>query len=88
MRTIIFDKNAVHWTENANYNLSFVKARGDYLKDLFTFRGYIYLNQIYEHFGIGWNPGFVNDLYTIDDGPIEFKFKITDENSILIHIKQ
>ena len=88
MRTIIFDKNAVHWTENTDYNLSFVKALGDYLKDLFTIRSYIYLNQIYERFGVGWNPENINDLYLTDDGPIEFKFKSTDEDSILIRIKQ
>lgn len=88
MRTIIFDKNAVHWTENADFNLSFVKMRGDYLKGLFIARGYIYLNQIYERFGVGWNPENINDLYLIDDGPIEFKFKSTDENGILIYVKQ
>lgn len=88
MRTIIFDKDAVHWAENADYNLSFVKTQVDYLKDLFNIRGYIYLNQICEHFGVGWNPENINDLYLIDDGPIEFKFKVTDENSILIHVKQ
>lgn len=88
METIIFVKNAVHWTENADYNLSFVKARGEFLKKLFTIRGYIYLNQIYEHLGVGWNPENINELYLLDDGPIEFKFKPTDENSIVIHIKQ
>lgn len=88
MRTIIFDKDAVHWTKNVDYNMSFVKMQGNYLKDLFNVRGYLYLNQIYEKFGVEWNPEDNNDLYLIDDGEITFKFESIDENSILIRITQ
>ena len=88
MRTIIFDKKAAYWSKDADCNRSFVKSGGDYLEYLFNSRGYIYLSQIYEYFGVGWNPENNNVLYLIDDGPIAFKFKATDEDSILIHIKQ
>ena len=88
MRTIIFDENAIHWTQNRDYNLSYAKTRGEYLNDILAIRGYLYLNQIYEKFGVEWNPEDINDLYLIDDGEITFKFKPIDENSIMIRIKQ
>lgn len=88
MRTIIFDENTIHWTQNRDYNLSYVRTRGEYLNDILTIRGYLYLNQIYEHFGVEWNPEDTNDLYLIDDGEITFKFESIDENSILIRITQ
>jgi hypothetical protein len=87
MKTIMFDKNAAHWNKNADHNLWFAKTQGLYLKDLFEARGYMYLNQICEHFGVEWNPDNYNLLYSANDGPIGFEFEPADENNVLIHIK-
>lgn len=52
-----------------------------------TVRGYLYMNQIYEHFGIKWNPEDLNELFFADNGPIYFEFEHVGGNNILIRIK-
>lgn len=63
MKTIMFDKNATYWENDIDDNLCFVRMRGRYISDLLTVRGYLYMNQIYEHFGIKWNPEDLNELF-------------------------
>lgn len=87
MKTIMFDKNATYWENDINDNLCFVRMRGRYISDLLTVRGYLYMNQIYEHFGIKWNPEDLNELFFADNGPIYFEFEHVGGNNILIHIK-
>ena len=87
METIIFDDKSTHWrTENNDYNLKTVQLVGNYCKDLLNSRGYIYLNQIYELFGVDWDPDMINNLYLSRDGQITFEFEPVENGNILIRI--
>lgn len=86
MKTIIFDEKAADWSRHPDWNAEYLRAKRAYLMDLFNYRGYIYLNQIYEEFGIGWNPGMINSLYLAKSGPIIIEFEPVEDNRILIHI--
>lgn len=86
MKTIIFDETCPAWTMDTDYNLVFLRYQADYIEELFKHRGYMYLNQIHEYFGIGWNPSLVNVCYLLGSGPIEFKFEPVEDYKILIHI--
>lgn len=86
MKTIIFDESAAEWTSRPDWNAEYLKAKRAYLTDLFNYRGYIYLNRIYEEFGIGWNPGMVNSLYLAKSGPLVIEFEPAEDGKILIHI--
>lgn len=86
MKTIKFDKNATHWNRNEEINSYYLSAIKDYILDLFKIRGYIYLNQIYEHFGIRWNPKIENDLYLTENGLIKIEFEPIGDGDFLIHI--
>lgn len=86
MKTIIFDKNALYWDEDADYIREFLRVRGNHLKNLLKCRGYLYLNQIHEKFGIWWDPSWENILYLADDGPIAFEFEPMENGDILIRI--
>lgn len=86
MKTIIFDKTSLGWTKDADHNLRFLRLEAAYMEDKFKYRGYMYLNQIYECFGIGWNPSFGNDCYLSGSGPINFEFEPVEDGKILIHI--
>lgn len=41
-------------------NLMIVRMTEEHINDLIKYRGYIYLNQIYEMFGVEWNPEWEN----------------------------
>lgn len=86
MKTIIFDESSANWTERPNWNIGFLKAKRVYLMDLFNRRGYMYLDRIYEEFGIKWNPGMVNSLYLEKSGPLVIEFEPIEDGKILIHI--
>lgn len=76
MKDIVFDESSVVWTNSRSYDLAFVRTSMFYLNDLIRARGYLYLNDIYEQFGLVWNPDDENtcyrrelifDLLTLDD---------------------
>lgn len=86
MKTIIFDESSIGWTKNTEYNLVFLRDQEKYIGDRFKHRGYIYLNQICECFGIGWDPKLANTCYLAENGLIKFEFEPTEDDKILIHI--
>ncbi len=86
MKTIIFDERNYAWVDHDARNLLFVQCRAHYIEDLFKVRGYIYLNQICEIFGIGWDPSDENVCYTILDNMPKFEFEHVEDKKILIHI--
>ena len=58
MQTIAikFDSSNPNWTGNNEQDRMFLCIMEQYINDILKHRGYIYLNQIYEHLGIEWNP--------------------------------
>ena len=54
--TIYFDKNSTNWSNCSRLNELFLHHQADYIRNLVKYRGYVYLNQIYELFGIVWDP--------------------------------
>ncbi len=53
---IYFNDQNVHWCNDYEANKYFIKANINYLRDFITYKGYIYLNKIYEIFGGVWDP--------------------------------
>lgn len=87
MKTIIFDASSITWNADVDYNQRFLYSQENYIKNLFNHRGYIYLNQIYECFGVKWDPKLEHNLcYLVEYGPINLEFEGVDDNKILIHI--
>lgn len=58
--TIYFDKKCVYWNIDNRLNEQFINHQMDYIRDLVKYRGYIYLNQIYEILGVKWEPRYEN----------------------------
>ena len=56
IKTVEFGKESALWSTDRAYNMAFLKHMEVYMNDLIRYRGYIYLNQIYEMLGIGWDP--------------------------------
>ena len=86
-----FDHNSYKWQVNDyEYNCMFARELIRYLMDEFENRGYLYLNQIYEMFGIKWNPDNENSViryyeyYRNVETPL-FCFN-EDENKNCVHI--
>ena len=77
---IIFNKNtsvAAEGDDEHDYML--VRYTTHRLEELFNVRGYIYLNQIYEYFGVKWDPNDENYCYTIDKDRLAFSVLSIDE---------
>ena len=91
MKTIIFSKDT-SWKYNSrdqNYNRYFLKET---LKDLecsFDIYGYLYLNKVYEHLRIKWDPNNENVVFKKDDGQIRLEFDHNeDTNEYVVTIAQ
>lgn len=54
--TIYVDKNCHWWNNDQKCNEYFINYQIDYIMDLIRYRGYIYLNQIYEILDVKWDP--------------------------------
>ena len=61
IKTIMFDEKCFHWSDNYDLNRAFIESNTNWLYDIFNYKGYIYLDRIYEVFGAKWNPDEPND---------------------------
>lgn len=75
MKTITFDVNCVNWSPNGEYNRFYLNAQYQYFQELCKYRGYLYLNYIYETLGAKWNPDWENVCYRIENGPLCMKIE-------------
>jgi len=53
--SFIFDESSSKY-ENDEFNVLFIKAESRYIEDMYKIKGYVYLNTIYESFGLMWDP--------------------------------
>ena len=85
-----FNCSSFKWeTECYEFNIMVVRKTIYMLMGLFRSRGYLYLNQVYEHFGMKWNPANRNDLIRYhecyaNETPL-FYYDV-DENENCVHI--
>lgn len=90
LKTITFDETAVHWTNNRDFNMMFLRIVERYLNEHVRNVGYVYLNEICEKLGVAWNPKDENPC-VVNDGVdritfIQFETSDLPNNSFLVHI--
>lgn len=67
MMSIIIDpKVTIAAVNNRELNRTFALMTVVALNDRLKYRGYLYLNQIYENFGVKWDPKKENTCWTND----------------------
>lgn len=82
---IIFNKNTSSYAEgDNNTDYMYIQCVGTHLVELFKVRGYVYLNQIYEFFGIKWNPNDENQCWTKEEGYLFYNVRNIDEGFEII----
>lgn len=86
MKTIIVDRMNPMWNIDQKLVEYTFRHIFEYCKDILKYRGYIYLNQIYEQLGAAWNPDDENICYRKDDKPIEFDLEAIGSNVYCVHI--
>lgn len=86
MKTIIFDESCVSWTGDPDFDRMLLDSQIDYLKDLCRFKGYLYLDKVYDTFGVAWNPDDDNVCYRQNNGGIDFEVEPINDGKFLIHI--
>lgn len=69
VNTFIFDEMSPYWSNNYNFNKSFIEMQTHWIYDFIKANGYVYLNKIYDTFAVNWNPDESNDCirYGIND---------------------
>lgn len=75
MNIITFDTNSPVWTPNEENARFFLDVEIKYLKEVLMTNGYLYLNTIYEGFGVRWNPDWDNICYRAADGELCMEIK-------------
>lgn len=89
MKTIIiFDETSYKWDKDQDFNKALLKLGFNRLGDVCKIHGYLYLNRVYEHLGLRWNPDNENLCFRKENGPIEFGYELTEENTYKITITQ
>ena len=73
METITFDAHCSAWSPNGEYNCFYLNTQRQHFQHLCKYRGYLYLNYIYETLGAKWNPDWENTCYRIENGPLRMK---------------
>ena len=63
MRSFCFDSSNIAWGKNDQENCFFISMMISHIKDILRYRGYVYLNDIYELFNVTWNPDDENICY-------------------------
>lgn len=80
-------KHVINFSESTSYkfdvnedlaNYYYIKSTKDFIMDAYRYRGYIYLNQIYENLGVSWNPENENLLFRCVDGDWNFDIYIEE----------
>ena len=61
VKTFIFDEASPYWSHSYENNRSFIEMQTRWIYDLINVQGYMYLNRIYENFGVRWNTDESND---------------------------
>lgn len=64
---MLFDVRSPYWNKDEEFRFMFVRQQDHYFNELLRARGYVYLNQIHESFGVKWNPKNENLCFTNDE---------------------
>jgi hypothetical protein len=65
---IIFDKDhSAYATKNREFNVAYIWQVQNHMNERLRYKGYVYLNTIYEDLGIEWCPLWENTCYIYDD---------------------
>lgn len=85
MKKIRFDSENYNWDRDEKKNMFFVKCTANLIKETLECRRYLYLNQVYECFGVKWNPDEENVCYR-DPDAFFIDFAMDDEGIIEIMV--
>lgn len=82
-----FDSACLNWSENREFNLLYLKSQQRYFNDVLKAKGYVFLRDIYECFGLTVTKTslFVGWYYDLDnplgDNYIDFGLPKEDEEN-------
>ena len=84
MHRITFNQNtSAYAASDRTENLMFIKHWVHFLNEVFKTRGYIYVNRIYESFGVKWDPRWENQCYIYEGQPIDFEVCDVDDGFVI-----
>ena len=86
MKTIIFDNGSFKWEDDYETNRCTIRSTTRLLYRSFDVRGYIYLNDIYEHFGIAWDPHEHNECFIKGSNNFGLSWEHLEDNAFKINI--
>ena len=85
-KTIIFDNGSFKWEDDYETNWCTIKSTTRLLYRSFDVRGYMYLNDIYEHFGIAWDPHEHNECFIKGSNSFALSWEHLEDNAFKINI--
>ena len=86
---IVFDENSSSWEKmNFEFNKLYARSQLIFIRDIYKVRGYMYLNTIYEDFGLIWNPYDENTCWIYErDGELELSIQYDEQSCSQIIIE-
>lgn len=86
VKTIIFDNRSFRWSDNYEVNRMLIECTTQWLYDLFNVRGYMYLNDIYERFGVVWDPHELNECFIKGSNEFTLSWECLKDNVFRINV--
>lgn len=83
MTEIRFDSNCLAWVRDLKNNEFFIDRQIEYFTEKLRYKGYLYLNEVYEAFGAAWNPENENVCFRNADEFLVAIEKISDGGYII-----
>ena len=83
MVEIHFGPMAVAWSKDMTKNKYFAEVTINYFHEVLKARGYLYLNTLFEAFGVAWSPDTENICFRSEE---EFKpiFSLYEDEIVII----
>ena len=67
MNIIVFDERSHLFAKDDRVDEFYLEYTREYMRNTYQLRGYVYLNEIYDHLGVAWNPHDTNTVFIKDD---------------------
>ena len=85
VKEIIFDSTSPAWEDDWLHNQFYLTRVMDMIWEILNYKGYIYLDKIYDLLGVKWNPDDENTCYRITD-KFHTNFGTDEDGTIIVYV--
>ena len=86
MKVLKFDRSATPWCRDNEMIKFFIIHQIEYIRQRLRANGYIYLSDIYETFGVAWDPHDENTVWIHNEHDFQLRYARVGDDAFEIYI--